>query len=89
MQWKNFLDSLSSLKASKAETQGAKKPYPTPTSILPAMLRANQRPNKAGNPKKIATLSGASHLFVLLKKEKTINFKLFRDTILNQIEMKV
>ena len=65
IQCMNFLDSLSSLKASKAETHGVKNPYPTPTRTLPAMLRPNHKPNKAGKPAKIATLSGASNLLVL------------------------
>ncbi|GER30875.1 hypothetical protein STAS_06840 [Striga asiatica] len=60
MQWQNFSNASSSLKASKDETQGVKKPYPRPTRQLPAILRANQRPNKAGKPNKIATLRGKS-----------------------------
>ena len=65
IQCKNFLISSSCLKASKAETQGVKKPYPTPTITLPAMLRPNQRAASAGKLNKIAILSGISNLIVL------------------------
>lgn len=66
MQWKNFLDSLSCLKASKVETHGVKNPYPTPTITLPAMLKPNHIANKAGKTNKNATFMGASNLLVLI-----------------------
>lgn len=69
MQWTNLLSSSSCLKASKEETQGAKKPYPTPTRTLPAKLKHNQIPNKAGKANKKATLSGSSNLLVLFDCE--------------------
>ena len=60
-----ILDSLSCLKASKAETQGVKKSLPFPTITLPVMLKANHKPNNAGKAINIATLRGASNLLVM------------------------
>lgn len=65
MQWKNFLESSSCLKASKEEIQGVKNPYPTPTKTLVTMLKPNQIPNKAGRAKKKASFNGGSILLVL------------------------
>lgn len=65
MLWRNFSLSVSFLKASKVDTHGVKKPYPTPTRTLPNMLRANQRPKNTGSARRKANLRAALINFVL------------------------
>lgn len=60
---------MSCLNASKAEIQGVKNPYPTPTRTLTARLRPNHIPNNAGSATKIASFREMANLFVLHFRE--------------------
>lgn len=65
IQWQSFMELSSILKASKDEIHGVKKPYPTPTRQLTAILRPNQIANRAGSTNRIAIFRGASILSIL------------------------
>lgn len=64
-QWKNFWHSVacSCLKASKADIQGLRYPYPSPIRALQAMPKPTHKPNKAGNAR--APLRNESKLLLL------------------------